>query len=243
MDRPPAIGITGRSEPVDPSFPFPLLGTYETYVRATREAGGFPLILPPVLDEGQESLALSLIDGLMLSGGGDVDPIHYGADPSPLVKGIDADRDEAELALAREALRIGMPILAICRGIQVLNVALGGTLYQDIPSQVPDSLPHFPAEDEPRDASAHSIRFTADSRLARILGKTEMRVNSFHHQALRDVAPDLEVTAHAPDGVIEAAEHVSHPFCIAVQWHPETPIGNDPGMEHLFAAFVAAARG
>ena len=117
MDRPPAIGITGRSELVNPSFPFPLLGTYETYVRATREAGGFPLILPPVLDEGQEGLALSLIDGLMLSGGGDVDPIHYGADPSPLVKGIDADRDEAELALAREALRIGMPILAICRGI------------------------------------------------------------------------------------------------------------------------------
>jgi putative glutamine amidotransferase len=201
------------------------------------------LILPPVLDEGQAGLTLSLLDGLMLSGGGDVDPKQYGSDPSPLVKGVDADRDDAELALAREALRVGMPILAICRGIQVLNVALGGTLYQDIPTQLPEALPHSPAEDEPRDASAHLVRFTAGSRLARILDRTEMQVNSFHHQALWDVAPDLTVTARASDDVIEAAEHVTHPFCVAVQWHPEVPIGNDSGMEHLFAAFVAAAHG
>ena len=211
-------------------------------MRATKRAGGLPLILPPVLDEGQEGLTLSLLDGLMLSGGGDVDPKHYGADPSPLVKGVDAGRDHAELALAREALRIGMPVLAICRGIQVLNVALGGTLYQDILTELPDALSHAPVEDEDRDASAHLVRLTDDSRLARVFGRTEMVVNSFHHQALREVAPDLVVTGHAPDGVIEAAEHVSHPFCIAVQWHPENPIGNDPGMEHLFAAFVAAAR-
>lgn len=243
MDRLPAIGITGRSELVDPSFPFPLLGTYETYVRATKRAGGLPLILPPVLDEGEEGATLSLLDGLMLSGGGDIDPQRYGADSSPLVKGVNADRDHAELTLARKALCVGMPILAICRGIQVLNVALGGTLYQDIPTELPESLPHSPAEGEVRDASAHLVRLTDDSHLARIFGRTEMRVNSFHHQTLRQVAPDLVVTGHAPDGVIEAAEHVSHPFCIAVQWHPETPIGNDPGMEHLFAAFVAAARG
>jgi putative glutamine amidotransferase len=243
VDRPPAIGITGRSELVHPTFSFPLLGTFETYVRATRRAGGLPLILPPVLSEGEEGFVLSLLDGLILSGGGDVDPRQYGAEPSPLVKGVDADRDFAELALMKEALRIGIPILAICRGIQVLNVALGGTLYQDIPTQLPQSLPHSPPEDEARDASAHPVRFESRSRIAGILNTTEMQVNSFHHQAVEEIGQDLLITARAPDGIIEAVEHATHPFCVAVQWHPEVPIGNAPGMEHLFAAFVAAARG
>ena len=208
---------------------------------AVREAGGLPLILPPVLGEGEASLVLSPLDGLILSGGWDIAPEWYGEEESPLVERADPERDRAELALVREALRAELPLLAICRGVQLLNVALGGTLYLDVLAQVSAALLHRPAEGQPKDASVHQVRLAVGSRLAAILGTTEVRVNSFHHQAVRDVGDGLVVTAHAPDGVVEGLEYRTHPFCVGVQWHPEIPIGNQEGMERLFVAFIEAA--
>jgi len=212
-------------------------------VRAVRRAGGVPVVLPPLLGEGEAAPLLSRLDGLLLSGGWDLSPHWYGGEESPLVEGVDRERDRMELALAREALRAGRPVLAICRGLQVLNVALGGILYLDIRAQVPGALAHRPTEGQPPDATAHPVRLEAGSRLASILGEGEVLVNSFHHQAARDVGKGLVVTARAPDGIVEAVEHPAHPFCIGVQWHPEIAPGDRGRMERLFAAFVEAAGG
>ncbi|MGD1995808.1 MAG: gamma-glutamyl-gamma-aminobutyrate hydrolase family protein [Anaerolineae bacterium] len=243
MSRPPLIGITARSESPSGSPEKPLYAVAQTYVQAVRRVGGLSLILSPVVDEEEAGLLLSRLDGLILSGGGDVAPARYGEEEDPAVQGVDPQRDRSELALTRRALGTGLPVLAICRGVQVLNVVLGGTLYQDISTQLPHSLPHLPADGEPRGAAAHPVRLAADSRLRAILGTEEVRVNSSHHQAAKDVGEGLVVTARAPDGVIEGLEYPPHPFCIGVQWHPESASGCQTEMSELFAAFVEAARG
>jgi putative glutamine amidotransferase len=237
----PSIGITGRAEFLPSSDQIPLDGVFRPYVRAVQDAGGLPLILPAALRPEWAQEALSLLDGLLLSGGGDIDPQRYGQEQAPQVAGVDPERDRSELALVRDALQVGKPILAICRGIQVLNVALGGTLHQDIASEIPRALRHRPAAGEDRDAPTHLVEISAGSRLASILGGTQARVNSFHHQAVCDPGRELVVTARAPDGVIEGLEHRTHAFCVGVQWHPEIARGNQEGMERLFAAFVSAA--
>lgn len=241
MEKRALIGITGRSELPRPPLSSPLHGVSEAYVRAVREVGGLPLVVPPVLEEEAAGPLLACLDGLLLSGGGDVAAEFYAGADSPLLMLVDRDRDRAELALAREALRTGRPILAICRGVQVLNVALGGTLYQDIGTQVPGALQHRSPDGQAKNVSTHPVRLVPGSRLADFLGTTEARVNSFHHQAARDVGEGLAVTARAPDGVIEGLEHQTHPFCVGVQWHPENPAGNREAMGCLFQAFVAAA--
>jgi putative glutamine amidotransferase len=186
------------------------------YVRALDRAGLVPLAVPTLLPPGRAAAALDGLRGLVLTGGEDVEPARYGAAPHARLAATDPDRDAAELALIAAAYARRLPILAICRGIQILNVALGGTLYQDLDSERPGPIAHA-------DVSDHAVRVEAGSLLERTLGARSATVNSRHHQAIRDLAPRLRAVAWADDGVIEAAESTdpAAPWTLAVQWHPE----------------------
>jgi putative glutamine amidotransferase len=211
------------------------------YVESVRRAGGEPVEVTLAAEAPEHILAR--VDGLMLTGGGDVDPTLYGETPHATFEAAEAGRDAFEVALSRAAVKQGIPFLAICRGMQVLNVAMGGTLIQDIPSQVPGALPH--SLPEPRFAIAHEVWVTKGSKLSTLLadhmedGET-CHVNSRHHQSVRQAAPGFDVTATSPDGVIEAMEMPSAAFCIAVQWHPEN-FWRTGEFDGLFHEFVAAA--
>lgn len=218
-----------------------MYGLMPSYTEAISAAGGVPLLIPLGLTEAALLTVLDRVDGVLLPGGGDIEPEFYHGRSHLSLWGVDAERDRTELILAREAVRQQKPILAICRGIQVLNVALGGTLWEDIGSMVPNALEHDINNGKPRNHLSHPVQIRPDSHLAQIMGKTECKVNSIHHQAIRDLAPELMVTAHAPDNVIEGAEIPDHPFAVAVQWHPENLISDDPAMLALFRALVKAA--
>jgi putative glutamine amidotransferase len=171
-----------------------------------------------------------------------VDPVEYGEPEIPACGEIDRERDALELSLARHAIEAELPLLAICRGHQVLNVALGGTLWQDLASQLSDSQPHACYHLEEQNVLAHSVRVSSDSRVHSILGVETIGTNSSHHQAIRDLAAGLVATAWAPDGVIEAVELPGHPFAIGLQWHPERMVTADPRMLRPFEALVEAAQ-
>jgi len=194
----------------------------EDYLESVRRAGGEPIEVI-VGGEDPEHL-LGRVDGLMLTGGGDVDPALYGATPNATFQASETGRDAFEIALARAAVKSGIPFLAICRGMQVLNVAMGGTLVQDIPSEIAGALEH--QVPQPRFHVAHEVWVSKGSRLATLLadhmedGET-CHVNSRHHQSVKDVAKGFDITATSPDGVIEAMEKPDAAYCVAVQWHPE----------------------
>ena len=187
------------------------------YVRALETAGLVPLAVPTMVAADRAAAALAAVRGLVLTGGEDVAPDRYGATPHPRLGDVDPVRDAAELALIAAARSRRLPILAICRGIQILNVALGGTLYQDLDSERPSLVSH---SDE---TTQHAVRVAAGSLLERTLGMRSATVNSRHHQAIRDLAPCLKAVAWADDGVIEAAEpaDANAAWMVAVQWHPE----------------------
>jgi putative glutamine amidotransferase len=226
MTQPPRIGITG-------------LHTYgartrkfKFYIDHVRAAGGVPILL------GTRTQQLPVtIDGLLLAGGEDIEPRHYGEAPHPTYRGS-RRRDRSEIALSQGALAVGMPILAICRGAQVLNVVLGGTLIQDIPSQVNRPLAH-------EGGNRHKIALPAESRLAALLGTTACEVNSYHHQAVANLAPGMIVNAKAADGTVEGWEPANPlataSYIMAVQWHPERAPFDDPVSRPIFRDFVAAA--
>ncbi len=239
----PLIGITGRKDTSARLHNAPMISVGETYIRAIHRAGGTPVILPPVTGPMDWAVLLERIDGLLLSGGEDVEPQHYGEQPSEWLGGVDAERDTAELGLIGLVMRRKMPILAICRGHQLFNVALGGTLYQDIAAQIPGALLDHPLTPGRtlRDLT-HPVTLAPESRLASILGGTEFMVNSGHHQAVRELGRGLVAVAHAPDGVIEAVELPDYPFAIGIQWHPEAMVMDDAVMMPIFEEFVAACR-
>jgi len=193
----------------------------ETYIRAIQHVGGTPIVIPPTAMEADWAVLVTHLHGLLLSGGGDIDPQLYGEESEPWMDQADAERDFSELGLMRAWLATERPLLAICRGHQVLNVALGGTLYQDIAAHIPNALDHAYVAAQPMDTIAHSVTLDAGSRLAAILGGTAFDVNSSHHQALKAVADRLVVTGHAPDGVIEAVEADLPQMVLGLQWHPE----------------------
>jgi putative glutamine amidotransferase len=210
------------------------------YIEAVAASGAEPVVLD--VDHGAEGL-LKDLDGLVLSGGGDVDPALFGEAPHPAYSPAEEGRDTAEIALVRTALESKTPVLAICRGVQVLNVAAGGTLVQDIPTQVRHSLAH--RIDKPKDFPAHEVAVSPGSKLAALLGADASRphvlVNSRHHQAVNAVAPGFHVTAKATDGVIEALESDDPgAFCVGVQWHPEN-FGDASKFRELFRGLVRAA--
>jgi putative glutamine amidotransferase len=221
-----------------------LAGIGEQYVLAIEAAGGIPLLIQLTRDAAVLDAHYRRCDGLLFAGGGDVDPTHYGAAPHPQLGAVEELRDEVELALARRAAADALPLLGICRGIQLLNIALGGTLYQDIPAEIPGALDHYASRSGPDRAHiAHTIALEPASWLAAQLGAAELPVNTFHHQALRDVAPGLRVTGRAPDGVIEAVEATRANFVVGVQCHPEELWQQaDPRWARVFAAFAGVAR-
>jgi putative glutamine amidotransferase len=216
-------------------------GVNAAYVRAVLAAGGVPLILSPLLGSALAVRALDGVDGLILTGGEDIHPSWYGAEPSPQLSPPSPERDLLELALFGVARQREIPVLGICRGIQLINVALGGTLHQDLPSERPGSVDHNPAGS--RQSRSHRVRLTPDSRAAAALAATDVTVNSSHHQAIKDLAPGLIASGWTDDGLIEAAETPpDSPWVLAVQWHPEEMHADRKAPDQgLFAALVREA--
>ncbi len=208
------------------------------YIHALESAGLIPLIVPPLSNEAAARAIVARVDGVVLTGGEDVDPSLYGQPRHPECGAPNAARDSTEIALIRAARELNKPLLAICRGPQVLNVALGGTLFQDIPSQIPGALEHNPKDD--RSSRVHPVQIEEDSLIARAIEATSITVNSLHHQSAEKVAPGLRATAFAPDGVVEGLESTSPEWwVVAVQWHPEEMNDSpEPWDRGLFKAFA-----
>lgn len=234
MQTMPMIGVSGSLEKDERKQYIP-----RYYMTSILKAGGIPVLLSVDMDEAQIAVTFNHLDGLMLSGGNDVDPMLFGESPMTGLDLVNPVRDQLEMNLISEAYRRSMPILAICRGMQSLNVALGGTLYQDLPTQysTPDggrAMLH--TQTSPDRFASHTIDLPQDSPLRQIFGDKIIGVNSFHHQAVKALAPALSVGARAADGVIEAVYDTHVPFVYGVQWHPERMTEGKP----LFAAFVQA---
>jgi putative glutamine amidotransferase len=218
----------------------PIAAIAEAYLQSIMQSGGCPVLIPSGLRGEALAALFSRLDGIVFTGGGDIDPAHYRAASDPKISEVDPDRDKLEFTLLNQAVEMKMPFLGICRGLQVVNVGLGGTLYADIADQVPTASRHDYFPDWPRDHLAHSINVSEGSLLASILGEKELPVNSLHHQAVERLAPGLLPSAYSPDGIVEALEIPDHPFGLAVQWHPEWLTVHAP-MRALFEAFVEAA--
>lgn len=236
----PVIGMACARDKSQRYYGLPVFIQNQTYLRAVADAGGAPVAIPLHMDEATLHAIYQRLDGVFLPGGEDVDPANYGAEPHELLGAVDPERDRIELLLTRWALADGKPVLAVCRGMQLLNVAAGGTLVQDIRALRPDSERHdyFPPEYQ-RFRISHEVTFEAGSRLGRIFGD-RIRANSMHHQALSAIGQGCRAVAWAPDGVVEGLEVTGHPFALGVQWHPEelAPRNGYRVNHQLFAAFV-----
>jgi putative glutamine amidotransferase len=218
----------------------------QQYVRALAAAGALPWPLPLLIeDEATLRAIYDRLDGVFLAGGADVDPGHYDEARADGCGEADPPRDRTELLLARWAVAEGKPLFGVCRGCQLINVACGGSLYQDLPSQCASPLRHDHFSKDmvhDRDRRTHHVRVEPGTLLARLLGRAEVEVNSMHHQGVRRLAPGLRATAFAPDGLVEGFEGAS-PFLLGVQWHPEELVETDEASRRLFAGFVEASRG
>ncbi len=236
----PIIGVT-------PNFindPYEGVAVPYTYLRSIEAAGGVPLVLPVIRDESLADRLVGVLHGLLLSGGVDVDPSEFGEDPHPKLGPVSPERDLVELAVARRALEHDMPVLAICRGIQLLNVAAGGTIVQDIEAQLEAPIKH--RQQAPRWHASHRVTVQSGSKLETLVKEGvnggELWVNTFHHQSVKKPAPLFVVSATAPDGVIEAIESTGHSFVVGVQWPPEGMWEHHPHFLGLFEGLVGAAR-
>jgi putative glutamine amidotransferase len=243
----PVIGITATlREDVDCVAERPL-GRFVRadfdYVEGVAAAGGAPVVLPPVVGPRAVEALLDGLDGLLLSGGSDLDPGYYGEEPVPQLGVTIPERDAFEMALLECALRRQLPIFGICRGMQVLNVALGGTLYQDLPSQMDHMVLLGHRQDTPKWQPTHEVEVDGGSKVAKIMGTDELKVNSYHHQGIKVLASGLVAVACSPDGVIEAVESgdLSKRWMIGVQWHAEAMRDAGPEHQKLFEAHVSAA--
>jgi len=210
-------------------------------VHAIRQAGGIPILIPNQLSQEDWMNLYPRLGGILFTGGGDIRTEIFNGVPHSKVNEVDDERDELELPLLRAAAKDGKPFLGICRGFQVANVALGGTLYTHIADQHPNALRHDWVPDIPRDTIAHEVRIEEDSRISEIFSMPILKVNSLHHQGIKDLAPGLKAVGYAPDGLIEAVELPDHPFGFAVQWHPEW-LMEQFEMRNLFKKFVEACK-
>jgi putative glutamine amidotransferase len=234
--RLPRLAVSGLVQPVKG---IDRTGVNVGYVHRLVEAGGLPLVLSPVLGAARAAEALADIDGLLLSGGADIAPARYHAEPSPRLGSVELERDAFELELFTAARARGLPVLAICRGMQLVNVATGGTLWQDLPSERPGAVVHQQAE--ARSVRTHEVRIQPGTRTANLLGVESLDANSMHHQAVRELGAGLAATGWAADGVIESLESSEDGnWLVGVQWHPED-LGDGGPDDGLFRAFVAAA--
>jgi putative glutamine amidotransferase len=233
----PVIGITTYQTTCDTGLLYVMIN--QAYIQALVQAGGVPVLIPSLLAENDWEEIYSRVDGILFSGGGDISLEHYSGDPHPRLDEVDELRDLLELSLFHAAVRDGKPFLGICRGIQLVNVGLGGTLYSHIPEQFPGAIDHvYPGH--MRNILVHDVVVEAGTRFAEIIGESKLKVNSLHHQGLKDIAAGLRVCGSAPDGLIEAVELPNHPFGLAVQWHPENLTDQRP-TRSLFQAFINAA--
>ncbi len=240
----PVIGVTpdfNAGDRKDMGGSEPTYFLRARYLRAIEDLGGIPLILPLVEESSLRRQLLKNLDGLLLTGSGpDLPPSLYGERRRYRYPVMSRQRSSFEIEMARLVVDTRLPVLGICGGMQALNVALGGTLFQDIPSQLPSALQH--QQTTPATRLSHSVQVTSKSLLRRIVQQPRIRVNSSHHQSIKEVAPPLAVSALAPDGVIEAVESRQHPFCLGVQWHPEFLYDHDNLARRIFKAFLNASR-
>ncbi len=211
------------------------------YIAAVQQAGGVPVLLVPQHDARAQAALLGRIDGVLLTGGGDVDPMRFREAAHPTVSDVSADRDALEIALVEGALERRLPLLAICRGIQVLNVALGGSLHQDVASSPGTPIAH--SQKAPRHEPTHAVKIEAGSRLLDVIGAHGLDVNSMHHQAIKGLGRGLRAVAFSPDDDLIEAVELDDPsqFVLGVQWHPEELAPHQPAAQRLFAALIAAA--
>jgi putative glutamine amidotransferase len=232
----PAATYADRKDSATPAYRF-----NGFYTDALAACGALPLVIPLNLPNGTLRAIFERLDGLCLSGGVDVDPAEYGEARRPDLGSVDRGRDETELALANWALEADLPVFGICRGIQLLNVAAGGSLYQHIPGQVRGALRHdYTHANSPWEQPVHEVVIEPASLLAGIVNEPAIMTNSFHHQSVKEIAKEFRRVAHTEDGVVEAIEHPQKRFVLAVQWHPEGMFRSDPHARRLFEAFVAA---
>lgn len=233
----PLIGITTNQSTNANGHPTVTL--MQAYIHAIMQAGGVPVLIPSMIHEDGWDALYARLDGILFSGGGDIAIQHFAGEPHPRVYDVDPERDAIELNLIHASAADGKPFLGICRGCQLVNVGLGGTLYTHLADQLPGALDHaYPGH--LRTTLVHQVKIEEGTRVAEILGEPILRVNSLHHQGLKDLAPFLRPAAYAPDGLVEAVELPDHPFGIAVQWHPEWLTDQEP-TRNLFRKFVEAA--
>jgi putative glutamine amidotransferase len=218
----------------------PIYANNRAYVHAVESAGGLPILIPMVNDLNILTALLTRLDGLLLPGGIDLHPNRYGEEVHPLTEEADLELDEFEITLASWAFQEDIPVLGVCRGMQLINIALGGSLYQDIDEQYPDSIGHT-HRNLPRTHLAHRISVDPGSRMGKILGTQAVWVNSLHHQAIKKPGEGVRITGHAPDGIPELLEVTGYRFVMAVQCHPEEIYSIEPAFARLFSAFVQAS--
>jgi putative glutamine amidotransferase len=237
MSREPLVGVT-TSITVDQNPERAYVNS--AYLHAVQQAGGVPVLLPPQLSKSSLERLVRGLDAVLLTGGGDMDPASFGEAPHPTLYDVAPSRDALETAVTHIALEKRTPLLAICRGIQVLNVALGGSLYQDVATDPGTQVQH--SQKEARDQATHKVTVTPGSRLAGILGTDNVEVNSFHHQVIKALGRGLTAVAWAPDHLIEGVELADDSrFVLGVQWHPEHLVGGSEPARRLFAALIGAA--
>jgi putative glutamine amidotransferase len=233
----PIIGITtSRSKN---SYDQPVVSLNGAYVKAVIQAGGIPILLPSMIANEDWEELYSRLDGILFSGGGDISLDYFKGAPHPRIDEVEPDRDLVELNLLRASVSEGKPFLGICRGCQLINIGLGGTLYTHIPDQLPGALDHsYPGN--MKTVLVHEVRIEEGTRTAEVLGEPIIKVNSHHHQGLKEVAASLRISGYAPDGLVEAVELPDHPFGLAVQWHPEY-LTDQLLTRKLFKSFVEAS--
>jgi putative glutamine amidotransferase len=231
------IGITTTKSKTVHGQPTVML--MQSYINAVIQAGGVPVLIPSLVAEDGWDAAYSRLDGILFSGGGDIGLEYAPGEPHPRIDEVDRARDSIELKLVQAAASDGKPFLGICRGCQVLNVALGGDLYTHLPDQLPNALDHsYPGN--MRTVLVHEVKIEEGTYISGIFSEPIINVNSLHHQGLKNIAPSLRIAGHAPDGLVEAIELPDHPFGLAVQWHPEW-LTDQQSTRNLFRKFVEAA--
>ncbi|MFQ5610783.1 MAG: gamma-glutamyl-gamma-aminobutyrate hydrolase family protein [Anaerolineae bacterium] len=245
MRHKPLIGIPCRGDTSGTYASRPINAQNDSYIQAVLQAGGVPFLIPLAVEASPENLRslFALADGILLTGGGDIAPTFYNEQPSALLSDVQPVRDRLEVTITGWCLAEAKPVLGICRGIQVMAVAAGGTLWQDLPSQRPEADRHdyfYLNQKYPRDHIAHEVELEPSSVLARALETNALEVNSLHHQAVRQVSPPFRTVGCASDGVVEAIEVPGHTFAIGVQWHPEELVRKQVEARRLFSAFVSA---
>jgi len=248
MSHRPVIGLTTQTLHAIDGIPKALPESWvmnQRYFLAATIVGGVPWMIP-LLDDDEDTLReiYERLDGILIPGGVDLDPATFGESRHPKLGAVDPARDRVELMLTRWAIEDRKPVLGLCRGAQVINVALGGTLYQDIAAQWPEAIKHdyYPTAGFERDHLAHEVTLAGDSRLRSVMERPSLMVNSMHHQGIKAIAPGLIPSAVAPDGLVEAVESAEDHFMVGVQWHPEVFELSDPHTRHLFHEFASAAR-